>query len=324
MELGPFRAIKAGDRGEIERSIGRGEARPELRDNHGNTLLHIAVEVKRNELACIALLLENGWNPNAQNQIGATPLHYAALRKDSGRAVAQILIENRANPNAITNSGHTPLHLACERYKTELVQILLENGALPSAVDARKNTPLHMLLLTPGRDTIAKEIIEILLAHGARPGLKNADGNDALLLSAGKGYSKVIQFLLQNNQDPNVTNNLNNTIVHEAAINGHCELVEVLLAIEIPFLNSRNIEGDTPLHMAVKLNHSEVAVALLRKGASIHIKNNAGLSIAELVSEEAKDVFTQKHPDLIRALAARNKVQAKRPAEEDTAGCMVQ
>ncbi|CAG9312429.1 unnamed protein product [Blepharisma stoltei] len=323
METGPFRSVKAGDRGELDRAIGRMEARPDIRDSQGNSLLHIAVEVKRNELACIALLLENGWDPNLQNNLGATPLHYVALRKDSGRQVAQLLLEHRANPNIATNSGHTALHLACERYKSELVEILCENGALPSALDIKHNTPLHILLLTPGRDTIARDIVEILLAHGARPGQKNSDGNDTLLLAAAQGYAKVIQFLLQHNQDPTVVNNFNNNIVHEAALHGHSELVEILLAIEVPFLNSKNIEGDTPLHIAVKNNHADVAVALLRKGASIQIKNNHGQTVNEIVSQEAKDVFAAKHPDLIRALATRVKPQARKP-EDDPAVCAIQ
>jgi hypothetical protein len=55
-----FNIVRAGDRLNIERLISTGEATPDLKDGNGNTLLHIAVEVKRNELAMIELLIVNG------------------------------------------------------------------------------------------------------------------------------------------------------------------------------------------------------------------------------------------------------------------------
>ena len=42
-----FNIVRAGDRLNIERLISTGEATPDLKDGNGNTLLHIAVEVKR-------------------------------------------------------------------------------------------------------------------------------------------------------------------------------------------------------------------------------------------------------------------------------------
>ena len=316
-----FNVIRAGDRATLDRAISSGEINRDVKDAQGNSLLHIAVELKRNEIGIIELLLVNGWDVNCQNALGATPLHYAALRKDSGKHVANILLKNLANPQITTTLGHTPLHLACERYKTELVQILIENKASPGSVDVNNNTPMHVLLLSPGRDTIAKEIVEILLRAGARSDIKNRDGNDALLLSCAKGYAKVCQLLLQSGSFPRVVNEEGNTVVHLCAKHGHSELMDMLLDLEIPYINVPNSEGDTPLHLAVKNNHTEVAAVLIRKGSSIATKNSAGKSPFSLISQDEKNIFAVKHPDLIKL------VNSKRPKnkvrEEEEIGCFI-
>ena len=316
-----FAALKAGDRVYIDRAISTGEAHPNLRDNNGSTLLHIAAEIKRNELAILEMLLKNGWDVNSQNSLGATPLHYAALRKDSGKKVASLLLKSLANTQISTNLGHTALHLACERYKPELVSLLLEFKASPTSVDRSNNTPLHMLLLSPGRDTIAREIVELLLKAGSRPETKNRDGNDALLLACKQGFSKVCQLLMQSGGNPRTTNDQGNTLVHECAQAGHAELTDMLLDLEVPYINVANIDGDTPLHLAVKNNHAEVAASLIRKGSSILAKNKLGKSPVDLLSSDEKNIFAIKHPDLVRLLNS-GKPKSK-SSEEDEIGCLV-
>ncbi|OMJ84820.1 hypothetical protein SteCoe_14008 [Stentor coeruleus] len=321
MDKNIFSAVKAADRAYLERAISSREAVPDQRDQNGNTLMHIAVELKRNELAILELLISNGWDVNSQNNLGATPLHYVALRKDSGRPVALLLLKNLANTQISTNLGHTPLHLACERYKLELVQVLLEHKAIPGSMDRNNNTPLHVLLLSQGRDTVAREIVEVLIKGGARLDTKNCEGNDSLLLASSRGFTRVCQLLLQNGSNPRITNDFGNTVVHLSSAAGHSELVEMLLELEMPYINVTNADGDTPLHLAVKNNHAEVAAVLIKKGSSIATKNAAGKSPLDLVSQDEKSIFAVKHPELIKLISSR-KPKSKVPEEEDI-GCLI-
>ena len=248
-------------------------------------------------------------------------MHYVALRKDSGKHVAALLLKNLASTHISTNMGHTPLHLACERYKTELVQVLLDSKAMPGSIDRNNNTALHALLLSPGRDTVAKDIVELLLNNGARVDTKNREGNDALLLACSKGFTKVVQVLLQAGSNPRVVNDLGNTIVHMCAMTGHSELLDMLLDLEVPFINLSNSDGDTPLHLAIKNNHAEVAAVLIRKGSSILSKNSAGKTPIDLVSQTEKNIFAVKHPDLVKLInASKPKIKV---AEDDDIGCLV-
>ncbi len=58
---------------------------------------------------------------------------------------------------------------------------------------------------------------------------------------------------------------------------GYREIIEILLARGLP-INSQNVNGQTPLHLAAMAGNIEVAELLLQKGASIKILNKKGES----------------------------------------------
>lgn len=317
-----FRVVKAGDRGALERMISRGETSPSSLDKDKNSLLHLAVEVQKCTQGLIDLLLANGWNLNAQNALGATPLHYVALRRDSGREVALLLLARGASLDTPTYSLHTPLHLACERQKPELVSCFLNAGANANSLDCNNNSPLHAALLSGGRDTVAKEITELLIAKGCKLNVPNNEGDDPLLLAMGKGLIRVCQLLLSHNVDSLTVNKQGNSTLHKASDHGYSELSEMLLGVQPALLNLKNFQGDTPLHLAVRSNYTDVVVSLMRRGASLAIRNNAGETPVDLATADERDIFATRHPDLVRVITSKQRPKKKK--EEPEEGCVVQ
>ena len=53
-----------------------------------------------------------------------------------------------------------------------------------------------------------------------------------------------------------------NTLLHTAAGNGHLECVRVLLAQPSVNLSAKNKDGKTPLELALKNGHNDVATLL--------------------------------------------------------------
>ena len=300
MEALAIRAAKTGDRAYLERGLASGKISPATVDGQGNTLLHLAVECQKNEIPCIQLLIAHGCRPTVKNQLGATPLHYVALRRDSYVPIAQLLLDSGAPLDEATFSGHTSLHLACEKHKPELVEFLLAQNANANAVDSEQNTPLHMCIATPGRDHVVKDIVSMLLKARVSINAKNREGNDALLLSAMKGYLKLGQFLIENRADIRTRNNQGNTVLHEAAKHGHAELMEVLLTVPQLNINAVNNDEETALHLATRYNHSDVAMLLLRRKAATNIPNRDGLNAFDLIDEESKNIFDAKSQELDR------------------------
>ena len=131
--------------------------------------------------------------PERETDAGAEPLHYAADgRPDveywdprAQHDVIEYLIAGGADPNARDNSGVAPLHRAVRTRSSAAVRALLENGADPRLPNKSGSTPLHLAVQNTGRSasgaTAAKseqrQIIALLLEHGAKPADADAKGN---------------------------------------------------------------------------------------------------------------------------------------------------
>jgi ankyrin repeat protein len=95
----------------------------------------------------------------------------------------------------VDGEGVTPLVLASYRGQTEVVKLLLERGA---AVNARENrNGLSSLSHAVGRGD--KELVSVLLAHGADPLLKSADGRTPLERAEANGAKEIVALLKKAN-----------------------------------------------------------------------------------------------------------------------------
>jgi ankyrin repeat protein len=122
---------------------------------------------------------------------GETALHRAASRGHL-TAVA-LLLDHGAKVDATDGEDVTPLILASYRGQTDVVKLLLERGA---AVNAReKRNGLSSLSHAVGRGE--KELVRVLLAHGADPLLKDAAGRTALERAEANGASEIVALLKQ-------------------------------------------------------------------------------------------------------------------------------
>ena len=43
------------------------------------------------------------------------------------------------------------------------------------------------------------------------------------------------------------------------------------------YLNAKNLNDDTPLHLAVTFNRNDIAIALILEGANLGVKNKSGV-----------------------------------------------
>lgn len=198
-------------------------AGPNLADNRGRAALYAAIDMRNLEwstrpapagkdkvdgLHVIQALLAHGANPNARltakiplrgqpsfdgrwaNQVGATPFWRAAQSDDV--AVMRLLIANKADPAIASKDGTTPLMVAAGvgwsdgqshgsmADAPEAIQICLEHGADVNAVNAEGNTALHGASFRG-----AANVVELLVAKGARMDAKNKDGRMPINMAEG-------------------------------------------------------------------------------------------------------------------------------------------
>ncbi|KAL7294548.1 hypothetical protein TKK_0012075 [Trichogramma kaykai] len=122
----------------------------DAKDKLGRTPLYLAAY--RGMRQMVKFLLMTGADPSVACKRAKTPLHVVCDKHHDDSSLANILLElsqQRFRPlqvNPLDNSGNTPLHLAMSRNNKNLVKVLLRHGARPNVINKAGRTPLHQLL----------------------------------------------------------------------------------------------------------------------------------------------------------------------------------
>lgn len=306
---GIFNVIRRGDQPQVEAWLESGRASAADKDVEGNTPLHVAVEVLKNEIAIMQTLIVYGSNVNEPNAIGATPLHYVALRKSKARPVANVLLEQAADPNARTVAGKTPLHFACQKNAVEFVEVLLLCQADVGLSGSQGELPIHDLLASPGRDTVKVEILDLLLRHNATLDAFDGRRRYPLHLAAQQGFLRVVHRLLEAKCSAEERTAQGELPVHLAAEAGHSETTQALAAAAPLSLDLQDVRGNTPLHRCAMAGQSEAACVLIKSGASVNVTNAQQHTPLELASVKSKDLFSTHNPELVALLQDKKKQQ---------------
>ena len=90
------------------------------------------------------LLIDNGANVKATDQIGWTPLYGAAW--ENAVEVAKLLIDNGADVDVKDEDGYTPLHVAATENAADVAKLLINRGANVNAQDEDGWTPLDFAI----------------------------------------------------------------------------------------------------------------------------------------------------------------------------------
>lgn len=190
---------------------------------------------KGDQAKVIALLSQDSELVFSRDKFGNTPLHLAALHNRTG--VAALLLANGADVNARNNPqaswfspeknalGETPLTLALQSYEhKEMLELLLTHGADVNVMLSDGDTPLHRAITRDLPDDV-----ELLLANGADPNAKGINWQSPVSFAVLQKRTRILEILLDYGADPNV----------------------------------KDIGGHTPMYWA-KANSYEKGVALLR------------------------------------------------------------
>jgi len=163
-----------------------------IRDKDGNTVLHLVSQ--KGQADRVQEIIKYDPSIDAKNNSGRTPLHMAVGRPDNEKVV-EILLDRGASLAITDNTEKTALHLA----SASNAAILLKRGAKINAPDGDGNTPLHLALMDLPRIKSfvvpMKELAKILLAGGADPNIKNANGKSPLDIAVESGVQEAIDLL---------------------------------------------------------------------------------------------------------------------------------
>jgi len=264
------------------------------------TPLHFAAQ--RGELKTARELLDTGAVVvDAATNLGATPLHVAA--EQGHLAMASLLLEAKASHAAVTDAGLQPLHFAAENGHGPIVRLLLDRRAAASAQTSSGHTPLHVCAASQkASPAMLLSAARVLLTHAAGA-LASIDaptllGFTALHLAALKGHEEMVQLLLASGASADVPTATGHTALHVAAEKGQSGVVELLLGRGRATLEARSHMGHTPLSIALDAGAYGTARELLRRGADPSTCDHRGVTPLHLAARRGA---TEMVTTLLRA-----------------------
>lgn len=161
-ELDIFEAAAVGNCARLHQLIAADAMSARAISPDGWTPLHLAAAFSSGE--AVTLLIEHGAHVHqfSHNPLRNQPLH-ACIALNSSIEAAFALIEAGADVNATQHGGYTPLLQAAAAGKKDLVVLLLKHGAHPGHVCDQGKLPLDY-----ARERGHTEIVDILATHVAK------------------------------------------------------------------------------------------------------------------------------------------------------------
>ncbi|XP_046581763.1 uncharacterized protein LOC124289201 [Haliotis rubra] len=213
------------------------QADPELLDEEGDNCLHLAC--RGGSIDIVKLLLDKTMDIDKHGEHARTPLMYASYNGHGD--LVSFLLANGANAvpdvSAIKRKDNC-LHLACVKGETEVVRILLDQGGME---------------------------IEVIGQRGRTP----------LMYACRHGWLATAKELVARNAKVNVLDEGSMNCLHLTAIKGNIPVAEWLLGLNVGLtVDCVNAGGRTPLMLAMKHGHTEMADFLMTKGANIAITDD--------------------------------------------------
>ncbi|KAF9772119.1 hypothetical protein IL306_010177 [Fusarium sp. DS 682] len=219
------------------------DADPDLAPENVKTPLIQAIS--KGNLDIVKLLIEYKANIDKREP---PPDHVHAAADWGEPEIFQYLLENGADPNARDSDDIPVIGAAASGGHTNMVRWLAEaNADVNVTYLSNKTTPLHEAVPYP-------DMVSVLLQHGADISQVTVDSETALDLAISANNLKTVQIMLE---EPEIKPDLGSARTQEelraAVIKGYTEVVEALLEGGVD-VNTVNEDNESLLAYAVKNN----------------------------------------------------------------------
>ncbi|XP_067659864.1 putative ankyrin repeat protein RF_0381 [Haliotis asinina] len=206
-----------------------------------------------------------------------TMLHNAC-RRGTLAQVRQILSHELVDINSRGKCGWTPVMIAAECGRRKLVDLLVKRGGDLSLTDDDGNTVLHVASVKGHfkivRYILSRETVDVNIAGQCN--------RTAVMAAARFGHRKVFDLLVKNGSDLTTVDSDGNNILHIACIGGNVEIVKHILSKVNVDINSRGLNGKTPLMFAINFGHVKVFELLVSKDCILPIVQENGKNILHM------------------------------------------
>ncbi|KAG2500435.1 hypothetical protein HYH03_002003 [Edaphochlamys debaryana] len=291
-------------------------SRVDVESSDGRTPLWVAAKGGHEQIA--RLLLAAGAAVNRADAAGMTPLHAAASAGQT--ALVSSLIAAGASVESCNNAGCTPLVAACKQRHAGAARVLLSAGARvdTSRGGAKKASKPLLADVAAGKGAEQDDVVRLLLEYGAArtlsPSAGGAKGAELTayleelerLTASTRNTIEAVQrgdrraMLAELQSNPSVAHRLDlasrKTALHAACEEGNEGLLRVLVTTLGVNLDVASLgEGETPLHVCVRLAREPLCRMLLKEGVQVNMPRRDGcrpLHLAVLLPAPTSETFT--------------------------------
>ena len=236
----------------------------------GNTPLHIACKHGETLLEIMEFLItHSSCDQTIQNKDGELSLHIACGQ----RSLEVVKLFSKCDFNAQTKLGNTPLHIACRHNKVEVVRFLTEEcGCDQTIQNTDGELPLHIACKQ-------KSLEVVTLVSNCEVNIQTVNKQTPLHIACRYPHQIDIAHFLVHSKgaDPSILDGSGQYLLHEACTSGNLSLVRILAASTT--VNSRDKNGNTPLHIACNKKHLDIAKFLIEEAPTqinTSIQNRCG------------------------------------------------
>lgn len=241
--------------------------------------------------------------------------------------------------DSVTKEGWSAVHIAAVFSSVEMIMYLIDVFRMRKVAVDDKECPevfrkfefcsLDKIIDLPCRKKMTPfllavrynrlEIIKILVASGCDTYVRNGKLQNALHISAAKGYAEVLEYLIRQDADRNILrsqldiqkrcpkdldvfNKLDPYFLHiwDHCRMGETEKVKELLDLKTYTINEQTTsKKNTPLHLAIEFKQLKTIKLLISLGADHKILNAQGKSPLELVFSSNDSEFIKSVCSLI-------------------------
>jgi len=194
------------------------------KDIYGHSLIELAL--KSEDLSLFEMLVNLGADLNTRDLKNNTVLHQAVMKPMSYANLRKLLVHiDRMDINAVNHLGETALNTAIKMGdQLNVIRELLKAKPSFTIEDAFGNTPLHLAAREGDKD-----LISLLVSHGASPSVKDSFGDTPLHFAVRKGNKALMGILIEHGADPHTTNKSGYSALHEATMMWRCVETEAIL-----------------------------------------------------------------------------------------------
>ncbi|GFY65004.1 ankyrin repeat and SAM domain-containing protein 1A [Trichonephila inaurata madagascariensis] len=143
------------------------------------------------------------------------------------------------------------------------------------------------------------------LRRGPGPNIQDSNGYTPLHHSCLNGHKEIVALLLTHDASANIVDQKGCTPLHLAAWSGNTEIVEILLTHgpSFPSVNHMNFDHESALHSAAQYGHTEIVKLLLENKCYPSVRNIRNESPLDLASQygrlETVQCLLNSHPNLL-------------------------